>query len=59
MFVCETLDANDVCTSWVELLPLGLPPLSIQDASLIGGAIVLTWAIAFGFVLVGRMLLNR
>ena len=36
-----------------------LPPLSIQDAGMIGGAIVTTWAIAFGFVLVVRMLLNK
>ena len=36
-----------------------LPPLSVQDAGMIGGAIVTSWAIAYGFVLVGRMLLNK
>jgi len=58
-YVCETVDVNNVCQSWVQVLPFGLPSLSIQDATAIGGGIVLTWVIAFGFVLVGRMLLNR
>lgn len=63
-------DPIDTCTGWILLDSADyaslsaqsatiLPPLSIQDATLIGGGIVLTWAIAFGFVLVGRMLFNR
>jgi len=56
--VCKTLE-NNVCTEWVAVSPFGLPPLSVQDAVTIGGAIVLTWAIAFGFVVVGRMLSKR
>lgn len=57
MYVCTVPNGN-ACDQWVEYVGL-LPALSISDAAAIGGAILLVWAIGYGFGVAARVIFNR
>lgn len=50
-------EATATCTAqaWVDQ-PTVFPPLSVEDGLLIGGKIVLLWAICFGLKITARFI---
>lgn len=59
MYVCKTLDALGQCTEFVEQTALVVPPLSIEDAGTLGGAIMLVWVVAWVCRQLWQMVINR
>jgi len=55
-YICTVLDANQQCTQWD---PVGLTGLTVEQLGGLSAAILLAFAVAFGFRILLRYLLNR
>lgn len=58
VLVCTQVDSSGQCTgvqTWTEL-PTAIPPLSVEDALQISGAIALLWAVAYTLRLIARFI---
>lgn len=55
MYFCLEIDSANNCLSWFDYSS----SLSVNEALLVGGAFFLVTALAWGFGLIFRFLLNR
>lgn len=59
LYACKTVNESGTCTEWVAFSGGLLPPLTVDQALTLGGAVVMCWIVAWGVRVVANQINNR